>query len=67
MQLPNLIFFIVKSIKLLWNDTWVCSGEKSKIYSPIFAMLLKAGMGRKGKGSGVFQYEEPGFIQNQAA
>ena len=43
------------------------SGEKGKIYSSVFAVLLKVGVGRKGMVSRVFKYENALFVQEGRA
>ncbi len=43
------------------------SGEKGKIHSSVFAVMLKVGMGRKRIGPRVFKYENALFIQDGRA
>ena len=40
------------------------SGEKRKIHTPVFAVMLKVGMCRKRIASRVFEYENALFIQD---
>ena len=64
MQLPNLNFFIEKSIQMAWNDTGPASGEYGKMNTPVFTVLEKMGMCCKGITVGVFQYKKPLFVQD---
>ena len=52
--LPNLENFIVITTMSSWKDRLILSGEQGEIYTTIFTVLKKAGVGCKGVVARVF-------------